>query len=82
MSVEEYLALERTSEDRHEYIDGDMYLMAGGTTNHGLLSTGFIGTLSDALRGTECRVYPSDVRVIISFTRDVYPARYIYIYIW
>ncbi|HEX7737048.1 MAG TPA: Uma2 family endonuclease [Ktedonobacteraceae bacterium] len=34
MSVEDYFALEEKSEDRYEYVDGRVYMMAGGTLNH------------------------------------------------
>jgi Uma2 family endonuclease len=34
-TVEEYLALERDSLDRHEYLDGEIYAMAGESLSHG-----------------------------------------------
>jgi Uma2 family endonuclease len=34
-STEEYLALERESEERHEYLDGQIYAMAGDSPEHG-----------------------------------------------
>ena len=36
MSPEEYLAFERTSEERHEYADGEVFAMSGGTREHSL----------------------------------------------
>lgn len=63
MSIDEYLAMERESEVRHEYIDGHICLMSGGTPNHGVLITNIIGLTQPKLRGGPCRVYPSDVRV-------------------
>ena len=36
-TVEEYLALERASEERHEYLDGDVYAMAGESPEHGAI---------------------------------------------
>lgn len=73
MTVEEYLALERSSEERYEYIDGRVHLMAGGTTTHGALGLAVGSIFRALLRGGSCRVYPSDVRVRISPTRYVYP---------
>ena len=36
-TVEEYLGLERASEERHEYLDGDIYTMAGESPEHGAI---------------------------------------------
>ena len=36
-TVEEYLALEREAEERHEYLDGFIYAMAGESPNHGAI---------------------------------------------
>ena len=33
-TVEEYLAFERASDERHEYLDGVIYAMAGSASNH------------------------------------------------
>ncbi len=43
-SVEEYLALERESEDRHEYLDGEIYAMAGESPEHGAICTNIGGS--------------------------------------
>jgi Uma2 family endonuclease len=72
-SVEQYLAMERTSEVRHEYIDGLVYAMSGGTGAHSGLAANLIGLLFNALRDGPCRVYSSDLKVRIGATRFVYP---------
>jgi Uma2 family endonuclease len=59
----EYLAFERAAETRHEYINGGIYAMAGGTIEHGLLATNATVALANALRGRPCVVLNSDVRV-------------------
>jgi Uma2 family endonuclease len=38
MSYQEYLALERASETKHEYVNGEVFAMAGGTPEHGRLA--------------------------------------------
>ena len=38
MTVEDYLAQERSSEVKHEYIDGYVYAMAGGTKGRGVIA--------------------------------------------
>ncbi|HZT98362.1 MAG TPA: Uma2 family endonuclease [Ktedonobacteraceae bacterium] len=74
MSVEEYLALDRNSfETRYEYIDGQVYMLAGGTANHSIIKVNTISLLRTLLRGSPCHVYDSDMRVRVSETRYVYP---------
>ncbi len=73
MSVEEYLAFDRAADYKHEYIDGHVYAMAGGTRDHGLLGAVLITTVGQRLRGTDCRIYSSDMRVQVAATRFVYP---------
>ena len=43
-TVEEYLALEETALERHEYLDGRIYAMTGGTGNHAQLTARVEGT--------------------------------------
>jgi Uma2 family endonuclease len=74
MSVEEYLQLDRSSrEARYEYIDGTVRLLAGGTADHATICVNLTSLLHSALRGKECRVYNSDLRVRLSKTRYVFP---------
>ena len=74
MSVEEYLELDRNSmEARYEFVDGIVHMLAGGTTNHSLISVNFSSLLRTALRGKQCRVYNSDLRVRVSEAHYFYP---------
>ena len=74
MSVEEYLALDRSSLDiRYEYIDGIVTMLACGTSNHSRISVNIINQLFMALEGKSCRVFNSDLKVRVSPTRYVYP---------
>jgi Uma2 family endonuclease len=73
-TVEEYLAMERASEEKHEFLDGEIYLMSGVSRNHNLVVTNTIITLDNQLRERPCNVYPSDMRVKISdFGHYTYP---------
>jgi Uma2 family endonuclease len=72
-SVDQYLELERFSPVRHEYLDGQVLAMAGGTTAHGVIAANLIALLRPALRGKGCRVFPSDTKVRLSASRYVYP---------
>jgi Uma2 family endonuclease len=61
--VEEYLALERESEERHEYLDGQIYAMAGESPEHGAICTNIGGQLYAQLRGKPCQVFSKDMKV-------------------
>jgi Uma2 family endonuclease len=73
LTADEYLAWERTNQERHEYIDGRITPMSGGTADHSALSVNVTSTLHALLRRGACRVYNSDMRVQLSATRYVYP---------
>ena len=76
MSVDEWRELERTSHDiKHEYIDGHVYAMSGGSLAHGRIGSNAIRTLEDALAsaGRLCDVYNSDVAARLSPRRYTYP---------
>ena len=59
----EYLEWEEQQEFRHEYVDGEIYAMTGGTVNHGEIAANFINILRNHLRGSGCRVLTSDVKI-------------------
>jgi Uma2 family endonuclease len=63
MSIPEYLAFEEASKERHEYLRGEVYAMAGGTPEHGAIAAAVTIALGSALQGRPCRVFNSDVRV-------------------
>jgi Uma2 family endonuclease len=65
-TVEDYLAHERASEQRHEYLNGEITLMAGASESHNLIVTNILASLHTQLRQRPCRVYPGDMRVKIS----------------
>jgi Uma2 family endonuclease len=64
----EYLNLERDSPIRHEYFEGEIYAMAGGTPEHAALAMEIGAALVAQLRGGSCRVYGSDLRVRVLAT--------------
>jgi len=74
LSPEEYLAFEREAETKHEYHDGEIVAMAGGTGPHSLLAVNLGSELRQQLRGRPCLVLNSDMRVWIDETRRfLYP---------
>jgi Uma2 family endonuclease len=63
MSYAEYLALERDSDSKHEYVNGQVYAMAGGTTEHSRLALRLGAQLLQGLGDRPCEVFNSDLRV-------------------
>jgi Uma2 family endonuclease len=74
MSYAEYLALERSAESKHEYINGQVHAMAGGSTEHARLTARLIVQLGQSLAGRPCEVFSSDLRVRnVESGRSTYP---------
>lgn len=70
----EYVAFTDTAELKHEYIDGEIVAMSGGTIAHGRLIGQMTGLMRDALKGRPCVVLPAEVRVRIrAADRATYP---------
>ena len=63
-TIEEYLAFEREAEERHEYLDGVIYAMAGESPEHGDISTNLIYGLTGQLQDKPCRVRSKDTKVL------------------
>jgi Uma2 family endonuclease len=68
-SPDEYLELEINSEERHEYIRGDIIKMTGGTPNHNQIALNLSGSLNFALRKNPYHVFVTDQRVWIPEAR-------------
>jgi len=60
---DEYLALERASQERREYLDGQIYLMAGESEAHGTICTNLTAEIAHQLKGTPCRAFSKDTKV-------------------
>ena len=60
---EEYLALERKAEYRSEYLNGEIFAMAGASREHNLITGNVFGEIRQQLRGRAGEVYSIDVRV-------------------
>ena len=63
ISVAAYLQGELLAETKHEFIDGDVYEMAGASENHNLLSVNMASELKNRLKGTPCRIFVADMKV-------------------
>ncbi len=62
-TVEAYLEMERAADVRHEYLDGEIFEMAGETIPHGRISTNIVVALGTQLRGKDCDVFSKDMKV-------------------
>ena len=63
ISIDDYLRLEERGEQRHEYVNGMIYAMVGGTARHNVIATAISSALREHLRGTPCTVFMSDMKV-------------------
>jgi len=65
---EEYLVIDRHSEQKHEYFDGGIFAMTGASRRHNLISVNVASSINTQLADRECEVYASDMRVKVSPT--------------
>jgi Uma2 family endonuclease len=64
-SPEEYLELEKNSETRNEYLNGEIIPMAGGTTNHNQLAINFCRAFPLSINNRDYYIYINDVKLWI-----------------
>jgi Uma2 family endonuclease len=65
ISIEDYLKIENTSIEKHEYYNGEIFAMAGAKVPHNKISKNLFGTLFGKLKGKKCQPYGSDQRIHI-----------------
>jgi Uma2 family endonuclease len=65
LTAEQYLRIERLAETKSEYVNGQVYAMAGGSLNHGRIARNISSSLNRQLHGRPCEVFTSDVKVRI-----------------
>jgi Uma2 family endonuclease len=63
LTEDEYLAFERAAEERHIYVDGEIFAMAGESPAHGDITTNVVISLGNQLGDGPCRVRVKDTRV-------------------
>ena len=61
----DYVALEMVSADKHEFFDGEIYAMAGGSEEHSALAAAMVRILGNAAGDGPCRVHTSDLRIYV-----------------
>lgn len=72
-TYEEYLAYERDSELKHEFDEGEIFAMAGGSPRHSALASRISAALENA-RPPGCTAFQSDMRIrVLATGRATYP---------
>lgn len=72
MSEQDYLRGELSSEIRHEYVDGEVYAMAGAGESHNLIALNIAAKLRELVRGGSCRVFISDMKLHVKTWKAYY----------
>ena len=75
-TLDEFLEWERRQEERWEFVDGELRLMAGGTGDHAQIGANIVAALVPRLRGSGCQTFASDLKLLVramgmSFYPDV-----------
>jgi len=68
ISPEEYLRLERQSEHKSEYVNGEIFAMTGASRKHNLVAGNVFREISQQLKSRQCEAYVGDMRVKVSAT--------------
>ena len=62
-TIEEYLAIENASSEKHEYYRGEIFAMSGAKVPHNIVSRNLFGALIQKLKGNSCQPFGSDLRI-------------------
>lgn len=65
ISETEYLAAELTNDNKHEFIDGEVYAMAGASANHERITKNLARKFGNHLENSPCEPFGSDMKVKI-----------------
>lgn len=72
-TAEQYLAMDASSAERHEYLDGQVLAMTGGSRNHSIITLNTGSLLNRLLDGGPCQAYSPDMRVQAARQAYFYP---------
>lgn len=73
LSVADYLAGERESKVRHEYVDGVAYAMAGASDRHNRIALNMASRLNEHLSNDKCETFMSDMKIKVDPALYYYP---------
>jgi Uma2 family endonuclease len=72
-SFEDYVAYEAASDERHEFVDGSLFVMPGGTKRHNFVTNRMLMKLFDSALQHGCHAFSSDVIVRVPSGKGYYP---------
>lgn len=72
-TFEEYLELEKHSQVRHEFVDGYLFAMAGGTADHNRICSRLLRLIYDAAEASGCELFINDMIVQTPGGKGYYP---------
>ena len=72
MTMKEYLAFEEESQIKHEFVDGCVFAMTGGTRTHHTIAANIYSSLRAHLKGSGCRAYVGGVKVHVKAASSIY----------
>ncbi|MEI6705571.1 MAG: Uma2 family endonuclease [Methylococcales bacterium] len=73
ISIDDYLQSELISDTKHEYLEGQVYAMAGASKNHQRIIANMVATFVQHLKNTACDTFSSDIKVRVSDLAFFYP---------
>lgn len=62
-TLAQYIELDKNSDERYEFIDGEVVAMSGASLNHNRITSNVISSLRNKLEGRPCEVLPADMRI-------------------
>lgn len=65
-SADDFLVWDASQTERHEFVDGEVFAMAGGEDRHASVSLAVASSLRSHLKGSRCRVYMNDVKLQVA----------------
>jgi len=71
-TLEQYLKIEREADERSEFVDGEIYAMAGESGAHADISMNLAGILQNQLRGKKCRARTKDTKVRSGAMKEIF----------
>lgn len=72
MTIDEYIALDRASDERWEYVGGEAFAMAGASPEHNIVVANIAGALRSALRGKPCLAMSEGQKIASQRTRSYF----------
>lgn len=78
LTRDDYYRLEETAEQKHEFYQGEIFAMSGGTFNHAAISLNVVTALKTKLRGKSCQPTNSDMRIETPEGLITYPDAAVY----